>query len=183
MFILAVPTPKASQPLDLHQSLKASPVHTQYWEMYISAIYVQCLPRSTAIVHIFSSKAMHMCVCFCLSLVCTGASTIVYVPRVQYWRSRSRACWIGWEGQCKSFAVAALRERLILLSPSLCAREPFCVGKRKRRKRHYSKDREVARQTKEAFQRTFSFSLSQKRERKQGQRGERSEVRALGKTD
>ena len=162
MFILAVPTPKASQPLDLHQSLKASPVHTQYWEMYISAIYVQCLPRSTAIVHIFSSKAMHMCVCFCLSLVCTGASTIVYVPRVQYWRSRSRACWIGWEGQCKSFAVAALRERLILLSPSLCARELFCVGKRKRRKRH-SKDGEVARQTKEAFQRTFPSLYHRKR--------------------
>ena len=58
--------------------------------------------------------------------------------------------------------MAALRERLILLSPSLCAREPFCVGKRKRRKRH-SKDGEVARQTKEAFQRTFPSLYHRKR--------------------
>lgn len=128
--------------------------------------------------HFFIQRqCIYMCVCYCLSLVCTGASTTLPQSSSTEGLEVAREQLVGWECQCKSFAVAALHERLILLSPSLCARGSFfCVGKRKRRKRH-SKDGEVARQTKEAFQRTFPSLYHGKRGKAglEGDRGQKSE--------
>jgi len=103
--------------------------------MHISAI--QCLPkvqREATAASLFKERTyMYVCmyvnVCPCLYVLVLAVHTTRYSSTVE--RSRSRACF-GWKqckDQCKSFAVAALHERLILLSPSLCARELFSCRK------------------------------------------------------